>query len=243
METVLPFLARSEELFKNVDFIYLFASLIVSEVRADRSNLAGEEWVGCCGWYPGNVTNPVLQTTCPIGDEGGRSLCGGRKQHSSHWCPRGGTTGRTRDRLGESWFPRKSLFLLVRVPMPPQPQGFSSQFHLPYTGAGFCMSPKQMTQLRLRPQASPKASDWSVLRSPGCLAAPRCISIRAYEMRAPGVEVDTWVPWAGSFHFVQKGTVIAGGIQGVLHFSQLQKIVFPCRSLRRTRAYIAKAEI
>ena len=102
METVLPFLARREEPFKNVDFIYLFASLITSEVRVDRSNLAGEERVGCCGWYPGNVTGPVLQTTSHIGEEGGRRLRGGRKQHSSHWCPRGGTTGRTRVRLGES---------------------------------------------------------------------------------------------------------------------------------------------
>lgn len=131
METVLSFLAQSEEPFKNVDFIYLFASLITSEVRVDRSHLAGEEWVGCCGWYPGNVTGPVLQTTCHIGDGGGRRLWGGRKQHSSHWCPRGGTTGRTRDRLGESWFPREYLFLLIRVPMPPPPQGFSSQFSSP----------------------------------------------------------------------------------------------------------------
>lgn len=194
METVLSFLAQSEEPFKNVDSIYLFVSLITSEVRVDRSHLAGEEWVGCCGWYPGNVTGPVLQTTCHISDEGGRRLWGGRKQHSSHWCPRGGTTGRTRDRLGESWFPRKYLFLLIRVPMPPPPQGFSSQFHLPYTGAGFCMSPKQMTQLRLRPHTSHKAFDWSVPHSPGGLTAPRCISIWVYEIRAPGMEVDTWVP-------------------------------------------------
>lgn len=43
METVLSFLAQSEEPFKNVDSIYLFVSLITSEVRVDRSHLAGEE--------------------------------------------------------------------------------------------------------------------------------------------------------------------------------------------------------
>lgn len=85
METVLPFLAWREEPFKNVDFIYLFASLITSEVRVDRSNLAGEERVGCCGWYPGNVTGPVLQTTSHIGEEGGRRLRGGRRKEAAQF--------------------------------------------------------------------------------------------------------------------------------------------------------------
>jgi hypothetical protein len=43
MEIVLPFLAQSEEQFKNANFMYFLASLITSGVRVDRSNLDGEE--------------------------------------------------------------------------------------------------------------------------------------------------------------------------------------------------------
>lgn len=62
METVSPFLAQSEESFKNVEFMHFFASLITSEVRVDRLNLHGEEWVWVLGLYPHTMTGPGLQT-------------------------------------------------------------------------------------------------------------------------------------------------------------------------------------
>lgn len=52
METVSPFLARSEESFKNVEFMHFLASLITSEVRVDRFNLHGEERVRVFGVVP-----------------------------------------------------------------------------------------------------------------------------------------------------------------------------------------------
>lgn len=52
MEAVPPFLAQSEEPFKNVEFMHFLASLITSEVRGDRLNLDWEDGVWVLGVVP-----------------------------------------------------------------------------------------------------------------------------------------------------------------------------------------------